>query len=64
VKSGAIHMPFSDSRKDIIDTLVKWSEGKFNQKAVFDWANALFLKENVTYEDWEGDDSVTNEVNI
>lgn len=52
----------SVTRKVIIDTLIKWSEGEVDHNVVFDWANSLYLNEGVTLEDWEGDDSVSNEV--
>lgn len=50
------------SRSEVANALNAWPEGKMCSQAIHDWANELFLNNDVEYEDWEGDDSITNEV--
>jgi hypothetical protein len=50
------------SCNEVANVLKNWVEGKISSRAVHDWANALYLKDDVEYEDWEDDESITNEV--
>ncbi len=50
------------SRGEVAKVLKDWQEGKLSSREIHDWANDLFLNDNVEYEDWESDNSITNEV--
>ena len=39
-----------------------WHAGRTSTEDILRWADALYPSDDVDYEDWEGDDSVTNEV--
>ena len=49
-------------REDVGRVLTDWSSGRKTTDEVMRWADSLYPSDDVDYEDWEGDDSVTNEV--
>jgi hypothetical protein len=49
-------------RDELAQMLREWQAGQVSTEQLLRWANALDLSDEVDFEDWEGDDSVTNEV--
>ncbi len=49
-------------REELVQKLKDWQAGRISSVGLLEWADALYPSEDVDYEDWEGDDSVTNEV--
>src|SRR5438477_6141447 len=49
-------------RDEVAQVLRDWHAGRTSTEDILRWADALYPSDNVDYEDWEGDDSVTNEV--
>ena len=49
-------------REDLARVLTDWQSGRMSSAEVLSWADALYPSSDVDYEDWEGDDSVTNEI--
>jgi hypothetical protein len=49
-------------RADVARVLTEWSAGRMTSIEVLSWADSRYPSDDVDYEDWEGDDSVTNEV--
>ena len=49
-------------RDEVAQKLRDWQAGKISSEELLHWADALYPSDDVDYEDWEGDDSVTNEV--
>ena len=49
-------------RADVARVLTEWSTGRMTSIEVLSWADSRYPSDDVDYEDWEGDDSVTNEV--
>lgn len=49
-------------RDELARILTEWQTGRMSSADVLSWADALYPSDNVDYEDWEGDKSVTNEV--
>jgi hypothetical protein len=50
------------TREDIARVLTEWSNGRMTSIEVLSWADSLYPSDDVDYEDWEGEDSVTKEV--
>lgn len=50
------------TREKIFDMLSRWGTGEISTQEIFNWANSLYLSDECTYDDWEGDNSVSNEV--
>ena len=50
------------TRQDLIELLEKWSKGELDAENVHSWALSIYFNDNYEKNDWEGDDSVTNEV--
>ena len=49
-------------REDVVRALSDWNSGRKTTLEILRWADSLYPSDDVDYEDWEGDDSVTNEV--
>ncbi len=50
-------------RDEVAQRLEDWQAGRISSEELLRWASALYVSsDDVDYEDWEGDDSVTNEV--
>jgi hypothetical protein len=49
-------------RDELARVLTDWQSGRMSSAEVLSWADALYPSDDVDYEDWEGDDSVTNEI--
>jgi hypothetical protein len=49
-------------RDELAQKLKDWQGGRISSEELLRWADALYPSDDVDYEDWEGDDSVTNEV--
>jgi hypothetical protein len=49
-------------RDEVSQKLRDWHSGQISSEDILRWADALYPADDVDYEDWEGDDSVTNEV--
>jgi hypothetical protein len=49
-------------REDVATIVRDWGAGRMSSVEVLDWAVAHYLSDDIDYEDWEGDNSVTNEV--
>lgn len=49
-------------RVDLIRTLQDWQSNTIDAVKIFDWANEAYLNNQYAYEDWEGDNSVSNEI--
>ena len=49
-------------RDELARVLTDWQTGRMSSADVLSWADALYPSDDVDYEDWEGDDSVTNEI--
>jgi hypothetical protein len=49
-------------RDEVAHQLRDWHEGRLSSEDLMRWADRLYPSDDVDYEDWEGDDSVTNEV--
>jgi hypothetical protein len=49
-------------REDVARALTEWSSGRMTSAEVLSWADSLYPSDDVDYEDWEGDNSVTKEV--
>src|SRR4051794_29665852 len=50
------------NRDELDQKLKAWQAGRISSEDLLRWADALYPSNDVDYEDWEGDDSVTNEV--
>jgi hypothetical protein len=50
------------TRDDVARVLTDWSSGRKTSSEVLRWAVSTYLSDDVDYEDWEDDNSVTNEV--
>jgi hypothetical protein len=49
-------------REEVAQKLRDWHAGRLPSEDLLHWADRLYPSDDVDYEDWEGDDSVTNEV--
>lgn len=49
-------------RDEVVEKLRDWQAGQISSEYLLHWADALYPSDDVDYEDWEGDDSVTNEI--
>ena len=49
-------------RDELARVLTDWQSGRMSSAEVLSWADALYPSDDVDDEDWEGDDSVTNEI--
>ncbi|HTD22525.1 MAG TPA: hypothetical protein VK738_07715 [Terriglobales bacterium] len=51
-------------REEVVRVLTDWREGRMSSEEVLRWAEAFYpsSSSDVEYADWEGDNSVTNEV--
>lgn len=49
-------------RDELAQMLKDWHTGRVATESLLQWADALYPSDDIDYEDWEGDDSVTNEV--
>jgi hypothetical protein len=49
-------------RDELAQKLKDWQAGRVSSEELLRWADGLYPSDDVDYEDWEGDDSVTNEV--
>jgi hypothetical protein len=49
-------------RDELAQKLKDWQAGRTSTEELLRWADALYPSDDVDYEDWEGDDSITNEV--
>jgi hypothetical protein len=49
-------------REEVAQMLKVWQAGRVSSEDLLRWADALYPSDDVDYEDWEGDDSVTSEV--
>jgi hypothetical protein len=49
-------------RNEVAQKLREWHGGRLSSEDLLQWADSLYPSDDVDYEDWEGDDSVTNEV--
>ena len=52
------------TRNDVENILIQWQKCQIKAQDLHDWAENLYLKDGIDYEDWEQDESysVTNEV--
>ena len=50
------------TREEVLTKLKDWQTGTLSSRELHAWAEALYLRDEVDYEDWEGDHSVTNEI--
>ena len=49
-------------RDELAQRLRDWQAGRVSTEALLRWAETQYLSDDVDYDDWEGDDSVANEV--
>jgi hypothetical protein len=49
-------------REELAQVLNDWQSGRMSSAEVLSWADALYPSDDVDYEDWEEDNSVTNEI--
>ncbi|MSU61916.1 MAG: hypothetical protein EXS31_05905 [Pedosphaera sp.] len=49
-------------REDLAQVVNDWGSGRMSSTEVLNWANALYPSDEVDYDDWEEDNSVTNEI--
>jgi hypothetical protein len=49
-------------RDELARKLKDWQTGRTSSEELLRWAGTLYPSDDVDYEDWEGDESVTNEV--
>ena len=50
------------ARNEIRQKLREWQSGIISTDAIQTWASQWFLAEHIDFEDWEGDNSVSNEI--
>ena len=49
-------------REEVVQKLKDWQANRTSSEDLLHWADSLYPSDDVDYEDWEGDDSVTCEV--
>ncbi len=49
-------------RDEVAQKLREWQSGHLSSEDLLQWADRHYPSDDLDYEDWEGDDSVTNEV--